>query len=124
LGPSASGSIIDFAVTSNAIAIIGPDHSLKVYRVPLRWNSDDPHCEKLAHIPSTVMSLGDQSFGALNQVEWVRRQDEDWLAIGAPHGVIIVNPRELNSEGSTDLEDLLRMNKILKTDGVSDCDFS
>ncbi|WWD19814.1 hypothetical protein CI109_104278 [Kwoniella shandongensis] len=56
--------------------------------------------------------------GRLMKVEWVRRENRDYLAIGGTEGVLLIDPGYLGSpDVLSNLTDIAATNKILKTDG-------
>ncbi|KAK8853387.1 hypothetical protein IAR55_004091 [Kwoniella newhampshirensis] len=108
------GPIIDFAVTSNLVAAIGYDHKISVYRVPTSWEQNDPEVDMLCN----CLGVGGP-LGPLKKVEWVKKEGRDFLAIGGMEGVLVVDPSALGNPNTlTHLEDVVKSNKLLKTDGT------
>nr|XP_031861587.1 uncharacterized protein CI109_002817 [Kwoniella shandongensis]KAA5528659.1 hypothetical protein CI109_002817 [Kwoniella shandongensis] len=107
------GPIVDFAVTSNLVAAIGYDQKISVYRVPMTWDQNDPQVDMLCNCIGVGGPLG-----RLMKVEWVRRENRDYLAIGGTEGVLLIDPGYLGSpDVLSNLTDIAATNKILKTDG-------
>ena len=119
---STQGFIVDIAVSGDLVAIVGPDHSVTVFRVPEEWTKDDPPVEMLGHVtPSRDEEDMDADLGEITQVEWVEKvKGEKQLAIGGPGGVVIVNMEAIKGRDEISTADLARENKVLATDGVSD----
>lgn len=126
------GQVVDFAVTSNRVAVVDARRVVTVHEVPSAWDTDNPPCEKIVQI-SPSPSLGgkvpragehsdedEQSLGPVQQVEWVTKGGKEWLAIGGSEGVVIVQPDEYRGRSSVDLAEIVSSSKVLTTDGVSD----
>ena len=129
LPPTASkGTVIDIAVTSDRVAIVGADHSIAVFEVPLEWETDDPDCQIVTHISPSPMTGDDSndkesrvqhSIGPVNKVEWVRKDGEEWLAIGGSEGVIIISPNAHRGLAELHVAEVVALHKVLQTEGVS-----
>lgn len=116
-----SGSVVDIAVTPNYVAIVGPDHSVTVQKVPSSWDQDAPPVELILHI-SAKGSESDKDVSGIGRaikVEWIRRDGGDLLAIGGQEGVVVIKPTDLVDEQNLTFAELARRFKVLKTDGVS-----
>lgn len=126
---ASQGMTVDIAVTSTRVAAIGGDGSVTVFGVPPSWDRDDPPCDTLLHIESS-RDMGQQyddeeqkgstqSIGDTKQIEWVRKDGGESLVIGGSAGVIIVSPSAYMGK-DIDMADLVRSNKVLRAEGVSD----
>lgn len=113
------GSIIDIAVTSTRVAVIGSDHSITIFEVPEGWSQDDPPCRQVAQIRSSNNdSVAEtDTVGPVFKLEWFKRDTRDCLAVGGPGGIVLFSPDEIDSECTVDA-----LGEILQTDGVSELD--
>lgn len=108
------GDIVDVAVISDAVAVIGADRSVTIFEVPERWEFDDPPCRIVAHIaPSPEADIGE-----VNRVEWLRKEDTHHLIIGGSAGVIVVKLTTIADERGLTVANLESRLKVLKTEGV------
>jgi hypothetical protein len=116
-----SGTVVDIAVTPNYVAIVGPDHSVTVQKVPSSWDQDAPPVELILHISARGAESDKDvaGIGRAIKVEWIRRDGGDLLAIGGSEGVVVIKPTDLVDEQNLTFAELARRYKVLKTDGVS-----
>lgn len=112
-----AGMALDIAAVADSIALVGPDHSVSVFKVPEHWDKDEPPTELIAHISGAQPDV--EGIGAPNRVEWVRKDGGSYLAIGGDSGVVIVKPDQLKGERDLTIGRLETQNKVLKTEGVS-----
>ncbi len=125
--PSArAGPVLDTVVTPTSVAIAAADGSVTVFQVPSKWDKDDPPCEMILHIAPDPEDLSDDDeneeqsgIGPVKQVEWVRKDGSDWLAIGGAGGVVVIKPSAYRGIVNIPMADVVKSNKVLKTDGVS-----
>ncbi|ORY31618.1 hypothetical protein BCR39DRAFT_525930 [Naematelia encephala] len=118
LPPAASdGFVVDLAVISTSVAIIGADRSITVFRVPVGWDRDEPPSAVVLHVTPSRTSKTD-GLGSLEKVEWVKKDGSDWLAVGGPDGVVIFQPEVVGRDGHATMEEVLeKSRKILRTEG-------
>ena len=117
---SASGSIVDMAVASTSVAVVGSDRSVTVFKVPMTWERDDPPCEMAVHVDNVGSIQEDErTMGDVFRVEWVKKDDRDWLAVGCEQGVVLFEPEKVRDERDLSVEHLAKRFKVLKTEGVS-----
>ncbi|ORX39427.1 hypothetical protein BD324DRAFT_619680 [Kockovaella imperatae] len=115
-----NGPVLDLAVTSTLVAMIGVDHSVTVFQVPKNWTKDDPPTQMILHM--TQKGADDEadtaSIGALFRVEWVERgKSEPLLAVGGPNGVIVFDPMSYRDRDLVTLADVSSEHKRLSTEG-------
>ncbi|GMK56783.1 hypothetical protein CspeluHIS016_0306230 [Cutaneotrichosporon spelunceum] len=119
-----TGPLIDLAVTDGALAVVLADGSVNAYRVPHPVGHDDPQYTLIFSLPpiQPLSVSADKSLGDVNQVEWVRRDNEsaaNWLAIGGTEGVVIVKPESWAQQGPlVDGRDMLANHRVLKASGL------
>ncbi|BEI92031.1 uncharacterized protein CcaverHIS019_0408510 [Cutaneotrichosporon cavernicola] len=119
-----TGPFVDLAVTDGALAVVLADGSVNAYRVPHAWVRDDPDCPLIFSLPSIQPGSvpADKSLGDINQIEWVRRENEsaaNWLAIGGTEGVIIVKPENWGQQSSlVNAREMLTNHRVLKASGL------
>lgn len=119
-----TGSIIDIAVHPTGLAAVASDGSVSVFRVPARFERNDPDCPLLFYLPSISENEvpAEKSLGSVNQVEWVRRDsatEHNWLAIGGTAGAVIIKPSEWSDDdGEANPRSVLSASTVLKTNGV------
>jgi hypothetical protein len=112
-----NGMALDIAVIADSIALVGPDHSVSVFKVPEHWDKDEPATELITHISAAQPDV--EGTGSPNRVEWVRKDGGSYLAIGGDSGVIVIKPDQLKGERDLTIGHLESQNKVLKTEGVS-----
>ena len=89
------GTALDIAVTPTRVAVVGGDRSISIFEVPLEWEAEDPPCGIALHFSPSQTSGANadtSTLGPVQRVEWVRKDGQEWLAIGGEQGVVVVSP--------------------------------
>ena len=107
-------------MTQTSVAVVGPDHSVTVFSVPAGWDRDNPPCQTILHIPPAPTDVGNlATIGKAQQVEWVRKDGREWLAIGGNGGVLLFDPGSHPNEESCNMDQMSERYKVLEAEGVS-----
>ncbi|WVO14977.1 hypothetical protein L204_102619 [Cryptococcus depauperatus] len=104
------GPVLDLSVNPVYIAALASDRSIWVWRIPSSWTYDNPPVD-LCLVAHTMNG----PIGAVQKIQWVRKNGGDSLVVGGEGGVVVL---EISKErGVRNVEDVFKSKTLLKTSG-------